>query len=96
MRSSYWKQFAPSIRRGRWRYLDHTGSGGNRYGKNPEPKRLLLPDTAPGAPGRLYNLETEPGGTKNPYFDPPEIVKELKGLLEADKTVGRTANLTKP
>jgi arylsulfatase A-like enzyme len=83
-----------SIRRGQWKYLDHTGSGGNRYEKNPALKRFLLPDTAPGAPGQLYNLATDPGETKNLYFDHPEIVKELKGLLETSKATGRSAYLT--
>ncbi len=82
---------ALSIRRGKWKYLDHAGSGGNNYEKNPELKTFLLPDTAPGAPGQLYNLETDPGETKNLYFDHPQIVKELKSLLDASKVAGRTA-----
>jgi hypothetical protein len=32
--------------------------------------------------------------SKNLYFDHPEIVKELKGLLETSKAAGRTAPLT--
>ena len=38
-----------SIRRGNWKYLDHTGSGGNRYDNDPGLKSFILPDTAPGA-----------------------------------------------
>jgi arylsulfatase A-like enzyme len=79
-----------SIRRGNWKYLDHTGSGGNRYDNNPELKPFILPDTAPGAPGQLYNLETDPGETKNLYFDQPQIVKELKSLLDQSKASGRS------
>jgi hypothetical protein len=50
-----------------------------------------LPDTAPGAPGQLYNLRTDPGETTNLYFEHPEIVKKLKRLLEESKTSGRSA-----
>ena len=79
-----------SIRRGHWKYLDHTGSGGNRYENNPELKPFILPDTAPDAPGQLYNLEADPGETRNLYFDQPQIVKELKALLDQSKASGRS------
>jgi arylsulfatase A-like enzyme len=79
-----------SIRRGNWKYLDHTGSGGNRYENKPELKPFILPDTAPGAPGQLYNLDDDPGETKNLYFDQPRIVKELKALLDQSKASGRS------
>jgi arylsulfatase A-like enzyme len=79
-----------SIRRGHWKYLDHPGSGGNRYENNPQLKPFILPDTAPGAPGQLYNLEADPGETRNLYFEHPEIVKELKALLDQSKASGRS------
>jgi arylsulfatase A-like enzyme len=79
-----------AIRRGNWKYLHHTGSGGNRYENNPELMPFMLPDTAPGAPGQLYNLEADPGETKNLYFEHPEMVKELKALLDLSKTSGRS------
>ena len=79
-----------SIRRGHWKYLDHTGSGGNRYENNPDLKPFMLPDTAPGAAGQLYNLETDPGETRNVYFEQPQIVKELKALLDQSKASGRS------
>lgn len=79
-----------SIRRGEWKYLDHTGSGGNRYENDPGLKPFYLPDTAPGAPGQLYNLETDPGETKNLALELPEIVTELKTLLEQSKATGRS------
>ena len=78
-----------SIRRGPWKFLDHPGSGGNRYDRG-EMQPLALPDTVPDAPGQLYNLETDPGETKNLYAERPEIVKELKALLEQSKTSGRS------
>ena len=79
-----------SIRRGQWKYLDHAGSGGNRYDNNPELKPFILPDTAPDAPGQLYNLEAAPGETRNLYFEQPQVVKELKTLLDQSKASGRS------
>ncbi len=81
-----------SIRRGQWKYLDHKGSGGNRYDRG-NLKRYALADTAPDAPGQLYNLQTDPGETKNLYFKHPEIVSELKQQLEEYKEAGRSAPL---
>ena len=80
-----------SIRRGPWKYLDHPGSGGNRYENNPRLKPFMLPDTAPDAPVHLYNLDTDPGETRNLYAERPELVKELKALLEQSKASGRSA-----
>lgn len=80
-----------SIRRGPWKYLDHAGSGGNSYDNNPGLKPFALPDTAPGAPGQLYDLDGDPGETTNHYFKRPEIVRELKALLEQSKSAGRRA-----
>jgi arylsulfatase A-like enzyme len=79
-----------SIRRGAWKYLDHPGSGGNRYENNAELQPFILPDTAPNAPGQLYNLETDPGETKNLYAARSEIAKELKTLLDQSKASGRS------
>jgi arylsulfatase A len=79
-----------SLRRGPWKYLDHTGSGGNRYENDSGLRPFLLPDTTPDAPGQLYNLETDPGETKNLYNERPEIVSELKALLEQSKAAGRS------
>ncbi|MBM4156112.1 MAG: arylsulfatase [Lentisphaerae bacterium] len=79
-----------SIRRGPWKYLDHAGSGGNNYEKNPGLRPFILPDTAPGAPGQLYNVETDPGETRNLYHERPEIVRELKALLDRAKASGRS------
>jgi len=76
-----------SIRRGPWKYLDHKGSGGNNY-NNPVLKPYAIADTAPQAPGQLYNLQTDPGETKNLYFQYPQIVAELKQQLEKYKKQG--------
>ena len=80
-----------SIRRGPWKYLDHRGSGGNRYENNPGLKPFILPETAPDAPGHLYHLDDDPGETRNLYAERPEMVKELKALLEESKASGRSA-----
>lgn len=88
-------RLALAIRRGPWKYLDHKGSAGNRYEGNPSLERYIIEDTAPDAPGQLYNLETDPGETKNLYFEHPEIVKELKSKLDEFKQSGRSAPLRK-
>jgi arylsulfatase A len=80
-----------SIRRGPWKYLDHRGSGGNRYENNHGLKPFMLPETAPDAPGQLYNLDEDPGETRNLHAERPDMVKELKALLEESKASGRSA-----
>ena len=84
-----------SIRRGNWKYLDHKGSGGNNYERGGEwgMRQYALPDTDPSAAGQLYNLATDPGETKNLYGKHPEIVAELKSLIESSKKSGRSAPL---
>jgi len=79
-----------AIRKDKWKYLAHQGSGGNRYESEPMLEEYELPDTSPGVPGQLYNLETDPGETKNLYFDRPEIVRELKSLLNELIISGRS------
>jgi arylsulfatase A len=68
--------------------LDHKGSGGNKYPKQGLADNVV--EQAPDAPGQLYNLEADPGETKNLYYEHPEIVKELKALLEESKQNGRS------
>lgn len=78
-----------SIRRGNWKYLDHRDSGGNNYAA-PALKPFELPETAPEAPGQLYDLAKDPGETTNLYFKHPEVVADLKTLLERSKSSGRS------
>lgn len=78
-----------SIRRGNWKYIDHRGSGGNNYEQGLM-KPFALPESAPEAPGQLYDLATDPGETTNLYLQKPEIVKQLQTLLEQTKTTGRS------
>jgi len=80
---------ALAIRQGPWKYLDHRGSGGNNYNGD-DLKPFALPDTAPTAPGQLYNLDPDPGETQNLYFTQPEITQRLKALLEKSKNEGRS------
>jgi len=79
------------IRRGPWKYLDHKGSGGNDYATNAELQPYHLPERVPDAPGQLYNLDDDPGETRNLYNDRPDIVKELQALLAETKASGRSA-----
>ena len=87
-----------SIRRGDWKFLDHKGSGGNNYQRGGDRglKLYALPDTAPDAPGQLYNLSTDPGETTNLSGQHPETVAELKRLLEASQLSGRSAPARHP
>lgn len=78
------------VRQGKWKYLDHPGSGGNGYERDPL-KRYALPETAPGAPGQLFDLDRDPGETTNLYFTEEAKRKELKELLEQLKSSGRSA-----
>ena len=69
------------IRKGDWKYLDHKGSGGNDYSKGIL-RQYALPETAPEAPGQLYNLAEDPGETTNLFFSEPEKRRELQALLK--------------
>ena len=83
-----------SIRKGKWKYLNHKGSGGNNYDrKNGLLVEFKLTEKAPDAPGQLYNLEKDPGETNNLYFEHPEVVKELKVQLDEFVKSGRSAPL---
>jgi arylsulfatase A-like enzyme len=78
-----------SIRRGHWKYLAHSGSGGNVYTR-PELRHFALPEAAPGARAQLYDLAADPGETTNRILEQPEIARELQALLEHTLTTGRS------
>ena len=82
-----------SVRRDNWKYLDHQGSGGNDYDRDDPSgmKQYAILDAAPDAPGQLYNLGDDPGETNNLYFQHPQIVSELKSILEESRLSGRSA-----
>ncbi|MBI1371643.1 MAG: sulfatase-like hydrolase/transferase [Phycisphaera sp.] len=81
-----------AITRGQWKLLDHKGSGGNNYDREGPwgMKPYTLPELDPDAPGQLYNMATDPGETTNLYSKHPEIVTQLKELLEQSKASGRS------
>lgn len=78
------------IRQGNWKYLDHKGSGGNKY-TNERMKKYVLPEKAPESTGQLYNLQEDPGETNNLFFIEPEKRKQLQNLLQQLKSSGRSA-----
>jgi arylsulfatase A-like enzyme len=79
-----------AIRRGEWKYINHQGSGGNRYENHPGLKQFILPETNSGAPGQLYNLALDPGETRNLYADRPDLVEDLSALLGESISSGRS------
>ncbi len=81
---------ALGVRQDRWKYLHHRGSGGNSYARGPL-RQYALPDTAPTAPGQLYDLESDPGETTNLYLQRPEIVDALQAKLKETQQSGRSA-----
>lgn len=76
-----------SIRRGPWKYLDHRGSGGNRYDAPSPIDPGYRPDNSPAA---LFDLEKDPGERRNLLSEHPGIAGELKRLLEQSKKSGRS------
>ncbi|MEZ7956020.1 MAG: arylsulfatase [Rubritalea sp.] len=80
------------IRQGDWKYLDHKGSGGNRYDTG-EMQKYALKESEPDAPGQLYHLGKDPGETTNLYFKEKEKREELQALLKSLKESGRSAPL---
>lgn len=81
---------ALAIRHGHWKYLDHKGSGGNRY-DTPLLKPYRIPDTAPKAPGQLYHLDRDPGEKINLSGKHPDVVKKLNQKLQSFRKNGRSA-----
>ena len=83
---------ALAIRKGRWKYLNHRGSGGNSYARGRLAK-YALPESQSSPEGQLYDLEADPGETKNLYETHPELVKELQAMLNLSIATGRSAPL---
>jgi len=67
-----------AIRKGKWKFVDGKGSGGwsDKTGKPEDPA------------GQLYDMEKDVRETTNLYTKYPEVVKELKALLEQQKAQG--------
>lgn len=64
-----------AVRAGRWKLIERLGSGGFSAPRRTEPE-------PGGAPGQLYDLESDPGETTNVWLDHPAVVDRLTGLLE--------------
>ncbi|MFN9717741.1 MAG: sulfatase-like hydrolase/transferase, partial [Planctomycetota bacterium] len=84
------------LRVGDWKYLHHRGSGGNDDTRGPLQK-YALPESAPDAPGQLYNLKDDPGERTNLYFTESEQRRELQERLEVltNPSTGRTAPINR-
>ena len=82
------------LRAGDWKFLDHKGSGGNRYDRGAL-KEYALPEKAPNAPGQLYNLKTDPGEQTNLYLEEHEKRQQLQALLQELKASGRSAPMAR-
>lgn len=74
-----------SLRKDKWKLIiDTLGSGGW-----PPPADMDSP--APNSKGQLYDMSTDVSETKNVYDENPEIVAELKALVEKYKNDGRSS-----
>ncbi|MCP5536219.1 MAG: arylsulfatase [Akkermansiaceae bacterium] len=72
-----------AYRQGKWKLLLARGSAGWTG-----PKENQLPEDAPKA--QLYDMEKDPGETKNLYETNPEVAARLLAQLEADVFSGRS------
>jgi len=64
-----------SIRSGKWKYINGVGSGGFSDGFGG-----AYESVTPGAgdpTAQLYDMEKDPGETRNLFLDKPEVVKTL-------------------
>ncbi|MFV0606898.1 MAG: sulfatase family protein [Niabella sp.] len=73
-----------AIRKGQWKLILCPDSGGWSDPTPAQSKKLNLPAV------QLYNLETDPGETKNVYDKYPNIVKELKANITKEILQGRS------
>ena len=91
-----------TVRHGKWVYIpnrDEGGFQGKKLGNHLFAGAAALPFSkktnsdvingkirADAPPAQLYNLEIDPSQTKNLYSQHPEIVTELKAILESYRT----------
>ncbi len=69
-----------SLRRGNWKLINHTGSGGNRYDQGPL-QRYAIAENDPNAIAQLYDLATDPAETNNRFSQRADVAAELQQLL---------------
>ncbi|MDB4778174.1 arylsulfatase [bacterium] len=80
-----------AIRMGKWKYLNHAGSGGNNYAKSEMLKGYQLTDELD-LPFQLYDLENDPGETENLAAKENETKERLAEKLRTLKERGRSVN----
>jgi len=78
-----------AIRQDKWKLITALGSGGWSPPASLEPE----PD---GPKGQLYDMQADPGETKNLWLDRPDIVQRLTRLLEKYQREGRSAPYREP
>lgn len=82
-----------AIRRGDWKLLLHSGSGGNGYGAGQRSSRYngtIEQKSFDTADRQLYNLRTDPDETTNLIEKRPEVVGELTALASEYVRKGRS------
>ena len=72
-----------AIRMGKWKYIDGQGPGSNQW-DGPQ---------AGDPPAQLYDIELDRHEDRNRFAEQPEIVQQLKTLLELYKTQGHSRPL---
>ena len=71
-----------TIREGRWKLIQGLGSGGFSQPRKVDPQ----PD---GPRGQLYDLDQDPGETRNLYAERPQVVRHLEQLVSDVESSGR-------
>ncbi len=72
-----------AIRQGKWKAIFHLGSGGFSQPKTEQ--------AVPGGPtGQLYDLDADPGETRNLWQGSPDMVAKLTALLDRFQQEGRS------
>lgn len=74
-----------AIRRGEWKLIMGLGSGGWTTPVTAEP-------TADGPKGQLYDMDNDPGETRNLWLERPDLVEQLFRLLETYQRDGRSVS----
>jgi arylsulfatase A-like enzyme len=69
-----------ALREGGWKLIEGRGSGGF----------TKVPMAKDDPPGQLYDLDADPGETKNLWREHPDVVERLTKLLETARTRDRT------
>jgi arylsulfatase A len=79
-----------AIRRGDWVFIDAPSGDDNGVHGEPQWLRDERGYTPHTNPGELFNLREDPAQRDNQYSEKPELVRELKSLLEKYRQEGRS------